>query len=122
MLEKSQFWQPLVLGVAAGQSIKATADVIGCSLDHAYQMSRLDSFKSAVRLVRSEAMERTVNRMVDASTRAVDTLVDCLDSEKPSDRIAAAKALLANMLPLDERFNLEERLAALELSTQGRAA
>jgi hypothetical protein len=50
----------------------------------------------------------------------VDTLVDALTTEKGQARVQAAKVLLDATLSLRESLDLEERIKAIEASTQDR--
>ena len=55
-----------------------------------------------------------IGRLTEASTKAVDTLVSLLRSNRPADRRNAAVSLLETLVRLRGEMELEERLNALE--------
>lgn len=114
MAKKNNFAECLAVEVASGSRIREAAGVAGCSISHAYHLSIDSSFQSRVSELRSQATAQAVGKLSSAAIRAVDTLVVLLDSAEPRDRLAAAKAILATLVPLSEFGELRQRIDAME--------
>ena len=115
MSKQSKFLEPLAVAVAAGNSIKQASEIVGCSIQSAYNLSHTDQFRFRVGEIRCEITQQAIGKLTDAASLACDTLRELLDvSQKPSDRLGAAKAILANLGPLSELAELRARLDALE--------
>ncbi len=112
--EHSQFYDSLTIAVAKGSTAKAAAAEVGCSLDHAYQLSRTREFRASVADIRTAAIESAVSKIASVAEQAVETLQEALKADRPTDRINAAKAILASILPLSENLELRRRLEELE--------
>lgn len=119
--QNSQFFSQLTIAVASGSTVKDAADEVGCSLDHAYSLSRSAEFRTAVCDIRAAAVERAVGRLAEAGSEAVETLRDALTADRPADRINAAKAILGTFLQLSENLELRQRLADLEQAAREQA-
>jgi hypothetical protein len=104
--------------VALGKTIKAASEDLGVSLDRAYHLSRQDDFKPTVYRVRTERTEALAAQALAAAEEAIITLRAIAGTaEKDSDRIAAANAILKQVLPLAENTELRRRLDAVEQRT-----
>jgi hypothetical protein len=114
-VNKSKFFQPLAVAVAGGESIKSAAGSVGCSSHTAYHLSSLVEFRKRVSEIRSEISQQAVGKLTLAASKAADTLVALLsESQEPSVRLNAAKAILASLLPISEFGELRARLDAIE--------
>lgn len=101
--------------VAVGHTIKDAAEGIGIPEQAAYKLSRLDEFKRRVSGIRTERTEGLAAQALGASEDAILMLRTlATTAEKDSDRIAACKAILAQVLPLAESTELRRRLDDLE--------
>ena len=121
MLKKSRFLEPLAIQVAGGQSIKAGADIVGCSTQTAYNLSSTVEFRRRVAELRSEITSGTVGTLTTAASQAASTLIELLDeSQEPSIRLQASKAILAAVGPISELGELRARLDAIEHNNQPR--
>lgn len=121
MIRKSRFLESLAFQVASGQSIKASADIIGCSIQTAYNVSATFEFRQRVHAIRSEVAAATVGKLTQAASEAAATLIELLDvSQEPSIRLQASKAILAAVGPISELGELRARLDAIELNNQPR--
>ena len=115
MSKQSKFFEPLAVAVAAGNTIKHAAEIVGCSLQCAYNLSHTEQFRFRVGEIRCEITSQAIGKLTDAASLACDTLRELLDStQRPSDRLNAAKAILANLGPLSELAELRSRLDRLE--------
>jgi hypothetical protein len=120
----SKFFEPLAVQVSAGYSIRAAADVIGCALQTAYNISASHEFKQRVAEIRSEITYQAVGRLADSASLAVDTLRELTDAaNEPSIRLNASKAILAALPTMTEFGELRARVDAIESgSTKPRLA
>lgn len=114
MAEESGHFDALKVRVASGESVRDAAAAIGISERQAYRISGTAEFKASVNAVRTEIAERAVASLLSVVEVAIQTLRECCDADRESDRIAAAKAVLANMLPLTENVELRRRVDDLE--------
>jgi hypothetical protein len=115
MSKPSKFLEPLAVAVASGNSIKQAAEIVGCSIQSAYNLSHTEQFRFRVSEIRSEITQQAIGKLTDAASVACDTLRELLDAtQKPSDRLNAAKSILASLGPLSELGELRSRLDRLE--------
>lgn len=115
MTKKSKFFELLAVQVAAGQSIRQAAALVGCSESTAYNFSCSSDFRQRVAAIRSEVTTQAVGRLADSAALAVDTLRELLDaSNEPSIRLNASKAILAALPSITEFGELRSRLDAIE--------
>ena len=118
MSKPSKFLEPLAVAVASGNSIKQAAEIVGCSIQSAYNLSHTEQFRFRVSELRSEITQQAIGKLTDSASVACDTLRELLDAtQKPCDRLNAAKAILANLGPLSELAELRSRLDRLEQSS-----
>jgi hypothetical protein len=75
---------------------------------------RLPQFRQACRDLRRQAVEAAVGRLQDCVQQAVDALLGALKAPRESDRIRAAALILEHAGKGLERWDLEDRLRALE--------
>jgi hypothetical protein len=108
-----------VLALAQGQTNGQAAAEAGVSGRTILRWLDDDDFRREVDDARTALLRLAVGRLAAASTQAVDTLVDALDSEKGQARVLAARTLLDACLKLRESLELEERIAALEVADRG---
>ena len=115
MAKKSKFLELLAVQVAGGQSIKAGADIVGCSIQTAYNLSSSDEFRARVNAIRSEIASGTVGQLTQGAAQAAGTLVSLLDeTQEPSIRLQASKAILGCLGAISELGELRQRLDKLE--------
>ena len=115
MATNGNFLELLAIEVAGGSTLKVAAKTVGCSYSHASHISASDpAFQQRVSQLRSEATQQAVGMLSIAASKAVATLERLLDSEKPGDRLNAAKAILATLAPLSEFAELRARIDRLE--------
>ncbi|KJY18385.1 MULTISPECIES: helix-turn-helix domain-containing protein [unclassified Streptomyces] len=109
-----------VLALAQGRSNSQAATAAGVSTRTILRWLESDDFRRDVAESRTMLLRLAVGRLAAASVKAVDTLVDALDTERGQARVQAAKVLLESTLALRESLDVEERLAALEAESRGR--
>ena len=71
-------------------------------------------FKQQVAEARATTLEQTSARLTAAGLLAVQALLQSLNAESESVKLAAAKAILEQGVRLRESFELEVRIAQLE--------
>ena len=115
MIEKSKYFELLAVAVAGGSTITAAAKTVCCSESHAYRICSEASFKSRVAAIRSDITAQAVGKLTQATTLAVNTLIELLGpASEPAIRLNASKAILATVAPMSEFGELRSRLDALE--------
>ena len=115
--DSGRFSEAIALAVAAGSTIRAAAELAGCSERQGYRIAATAEFKQRVNELRSEVSAATVGRLTQAASTAADTLLALLDADfEPSIRLNASKAILAALGPMAELGELRSRLDALERS------
>ena len=118
MSKQSKFLEPLAAQVASGSSIKTSAEVVGCSIQTAYNLSATTEFKTRVASIRSEVASSTVGTLTLAASEAAAALRSLLDSSNPpAVRLNSAKAVLASLSSISELGELRARLDRLEQSS-----
>lgn len=75
-----------------------------------------DAFDRAYRKARRQAVQQATSRLQQASSLAVDVLIEVMSdkSAKNSDRVAAARTVLETAYRSIEVDDIEQRLAVLE--------
>jgi hypothetical protein len=115
MSKQSKFLEPLAAQVASGSSIKTSAEVVGCSIQTAYNLSATTEFKTRVASIRTEVASSTVGTLTLAASEAASALRELLDaSNPPAVRLNSAKAVLASLSAISELGELRARIDALE--------
>ena len=115
MSKKSKFHELLAVQVAGGASIKASAESVGCNVQTAYNISSDPAFRQRVTELRTEITFESVGLLTTAASQAVATLIALLsESNEPSIRMNASKAILANLQGMAEFGELRARVDALE--------
>ncbi len=101
--------------VSVGYAIRDAAADIGLSENAAYKISATTEFKAKVHTLRTEKTEAIAAQGLGAASDAIRELqVLATTAEKDSDRIAACKAILSQILPLAEQTEIRRRLDDIE--------
>lgn len=113
---KGKYFESLATAVASGVTVCSAAEDLGCSVAHAYRITATPEFKTRVSEIRASLSDLALGRLTEVAAKAVDTLEEIMESReaKESDRIAAAKAVLAQLGPLAELVELRQRINELE--------
>ena len=116
MTENSKFIEPLAVRIAMGATVRDAASEIGCSESHANRLATEPQVRRRVSQLRSAAIDRAVGILGSAAGEAVTALRSIVNdaSQKPSDRIAAARAILSTVAPISELAELRDRVDQLE--------
>lgn len=109
-----------VLALAQGHTTGQAAKQAGVSGRTILRWLDDPDFRQEITDTRTDLLRAATGRLAAASTKAVDTLVDALTTEKGQARVQAAKVLLESTLALRESLDLEERIAAIEATTSDR--
>ncbi|MFB6620333.1 hypothetical protein ACIGFK_07440 [Streptomyces sp. NPDC085524] len=110
-----------VLALAQGSTTGQAATAAGVSGRTILRWLDDPEFQREVADMRTELLRLAVGRLAAGATKAVDALVDALDTEKGQARVQAARTLLDACLSLRESLDLEQRLAALEADEGARS-
>jgi hypothetical protein len=100
--------------LAFGHTVDYAAKQAHVSPRTAYRRLQNPSFRRRIEELRSQAFERTASLLISASTTAVTTLVQLLNSSSDAVKLGAARSVIEHARILRETANLEDRLAALE--------
>lgn len=101
--------------VAIGATIRDAAEQLGLAERTAYGISGVPEFKALVYAIRTEKTEGLSAQALGAGEEAILMLrAMATTAEKDSDKIAACKAILTQVLPLAENTELRRRLDDLE--------
>ncbi|MCR9209588.1 MAG: hypothetical protein NXI28_15255 [bacterium] len=116
----SKFSEPLAVHVAAGLTVIAAADKVGCSESTAYHISGTKEFRARVNELRTEITSEAVGRLSHGATQAAETLIELLDAaNEPTVRLQASKAILASLPAFSEFGELRQRIDQLESQSKG---
>lgn len=109
-----------LLHLTAGYSESETSALTGVSGKQIREYLRDPNFLAALRDAQESIFQATQNKMLLASTLAVNTLVDILQSDSTSDsnKIQAAKVVL-DFSKTAREIQKEQRLEKLELLANG---
>ena len=116
----------LIACLASGANYTEAAKKSGISARTISRRMSNPEFQEKVSDTRRSALIRAVGAISTAASRAVLTLNELLGAKHPpSIRLAAARAVLENVVRLTQHADLDHRLAALEataaeLDTKGR--
>lgn len=101
--------------VAVGSSIRDACSSLGISENVGYKITGKREFKQRVAEIRTEKTEGLSALALGAAEDAIRELrVLATTTEKAADRVAACRAILAQVLPLAENTELRRRLDDIE--------
>jgi hypothetical protein len=107
----------LIAALASGATVPAAATLAHVGERTIYRRLEDAEFRRQVNDARGEILARTVGRLADATTLAVDTLCALLASDEPGAvKLGAARAILAEVVRLREHTDLAEQMRRLEES------
>jgi hypothetical protein len=105
----------MAAALAAGATRAAAAEVGDVSERTVRRRLNDPEFAARVRELRAEAIAAGLDKLAEVLTRAVDTLVHLMDkSENDFVRLAAAKAIIENLLRLNEHSDHGAQIAELK--------
>jgi hypothetical protein len=105
----------LALCVARGQSLRSAAKTLGIGSTTARRWSQEPGFADRVDELRRGIISRATGRLARLATKAADTLGELLDPKhEPETRLKAARAILGDLMAIQEHAKLFARLEALE--------
>lgn len=111
-------FESLALAIATGCTIKKAAQQLGIGQRTAYRIASTYKMRCRVGELRSQITNEAVGLITTAATTAAATLASLLDeSNEPSVRLNASKAILNALAPLTELAELRQRLDSLEAKT-----
>jgi hypothetical protein len=103
-----------VLALAAGATITAAAREAGVSERTIRRRLELPEYRMELSRMRSKLLDAAVGQLVEASTKAVATLVELLGARSENVRAIAAKAIIEYGLSLQEAIETQTRITTLE--------
>lgn len=110
-------WEELAALIAAGHTMVGAAKALGVSEQTAFGDRRKagEAFYGRVSELRTEKIRQATGLLAESVEDAITSLRTLSkDAARDSDKIAACKALLANLMPMSENLELRQRLHDLE--------
>ncbi|HWB08225.1 MAG TPA: hypothetical protein VG826_03330 [Pirellulales bacterium] len=104
----------LILALAAGATVREAAEKAGVGERTVYRRLADADFRQAVSEARDRLFDAAVGRLAGLASRAAETLERLMASDKPSEALGAAKAVLELGPRLREAADIEERISRLE--------
>jgi hypothetical protein len=110
-----------VAAMLVHSSVETAAKSVGISYITAWRWMKDPIVLEKLRMARRDAMNRTIVRLQEAASGAVDCLCQVQrEGESESARVSAARCILEQALKAAELGDIEERLASLEAIAKGR--
>jgi hypothetical protein len=106
--------EELVLALAAGATVREAAEKAGIGERTIYRRLADAEFRRAVKEARGRMFDATVGQMAGLTGKATETLARLMESDKPSEALAAAKAVLELEPRLRRAAEIEERICGFE--------
>ncbi|HWB13796.1 MAG TPA: hypothetical protein VG826_31510 [Pirellulales bacterium] len=104
----------LILALAAGATVREAAEQAGVGERTVYRRLADADFRQAVSEARDRLFDAALGRLAGLAGRAAETLERLMDSEKPSEALGAAKAVLELGPRLRKAAGIEEQISRLE--------
>ncbi|HWB10273.1 MAG TPA: hypothetical protein VG826_13665, partial [Pirellulales bacterium] len=104
----------LILALAAGATAREAAEQAGVEERTAHRRLTDADFRRAVSEARDRLFDAARGRLASLASRAVGTLQRLMESDKPSEALGAAKAVLEMGPRLREATEVEQRISRLE--------
>jgi hypothetical protein len=105
----------LARAVANGQSVAEWSRQSGVAERTAYRWAKQAKFKSAVNSQRRKSIDQSLGRLTDNLASATDAIVNLSETaQSESVRLAAIKAMFANVVAISKFTSLVDRVTALE--------
>ncbi|HWB07968.1 MAG TPA: hypothetical protein VG826_01900 [Pirellulales bacterium] len=104
----------LILALAAGATVREAAEKAGIGERTVYRRLADADFRQAVSEARDRLFDAARGRLAGLASRAAETLERLMESDKPSEALGAAKAVLELGPRLREAADIEERISRLE--------
>ena len=112
--------QDAAIGALLSQpTVIAAAQVVGIGEATLRRWLKDRGFLTAYRAARRQALEHSLALLQKAGSKAVETLLECLQAESEGVRLRAACAILDYSLKGSELMDLETRIADLEAIANG---
>jgi hypothetical protein len=101
--------------LATGKSVRDCAAEVDAGVRTVYDWLEQDKFKKQVAIYQSRLIDEALGKLAEAATKAVQTLIGCLDStEGENVKVRAALGILDQLVRLKDLTDIERRLSALE--------
>jgi hypothetical protein len=104
----------LILALAAGATVREAAKRAGMGERTVYRRLAGVEFRRTVREVRGRMFDAAVGQLTGLVGQAIETLARLMESDKPSEALGAAKAVLELGPRLHRAIELEERICRME--------
>jgi transposase len=105
----------LAVHVARGLSVRGAAKHLGVSDSTAARWAATPGFDATVRRLRAKAIDRAVSILSSNAAKAALTLVRACGKGKPDNiQVAAARAILTDLMAVQDHAEILERLEQLE--------
>lgn len=103
----------LVEALTSGETVKRAAELAGISKRTVFRRMSDSAFMAQLRTTRRQFTTVTLGRLANASSEAVNTLMDLLADESASIRLSAARALLSQCANWESQ-DLTDRIDEIE--------
>jgi hypothetical protein len=110
----------LILALAAGATAREAAERAGMGERTVYRRLMDAEFRRAVGEARARIFDSAVGRLTGLTDKATETLARLMESEKPSEALGAAKAVLELGPRLLKAAELEEQICRWEDEADGK--
>jgi hypothetical protein len=106
--------EELILALAAGATAREAAEGAGIGERTVYRRLADADFRREVSEARDRMFDAAVGQLTGLTSKATETLERLLESDKPSEALGAAKAVLELGAKLRRATKLEERICRME--------
>jgi Skp family chaperone for outer membrane proteins len=106
--------QELILALAAGATVRQAAERASIGERTVYRRLADAEFRGAVSEVRDRMFDSARGQLAGLADKAIETLQRLMESDKPSEALAAAKAILQLGPRLRKATEFEEQMCRLE--------
>jgi hypothetical protein len=106
--------EELILALARGATVRKAAERAGMGERTVYRRLAEAEFRGAVSEARDRMFDAAVGQLTGLTDKATGTLARLMESEKPSEALGAAKAVLELGARLRRATELEERICRQE--------
>jgi hypothetical protein len=107
--------QKVAIRLASGWTMRAAATEAGITYRTVHRWRQEPEFLALIERHRGVLIDRTLNKLAGAASKAVKTLQSCLDSsESDSIRVRSALGILDQLIRIRDVTELERRMAEIE--------
>lgn len=121
-LKRSKYFLPLAQLMATGENALQASQTLGISQSLAYKLSNSQEFRAEVSTIRTELLRDSMGKLANASTLAVETMVELMNCDNAPVRLRAAVGILERFSRISEDVDLRARVEKLEKAQKERGS